>query len=222
MKICFLVSGGGGNLKFLYLLKNKNLLKDVSLYAISYKDCKAINFCKNFDIPYKVIKYSKENNQSLIKELKEISPDFIITTWNKIIDKETLENFNGKFINLHYSLLPAFKGLIDTAPIKEAYSLNCKYIGVTCHYVNEEVDSGKIISQAIFKTNVPIQEAINKSFRYGCLILLNSILSVSNDLSILNPSWLLKSKEGDFHFEPSLLFDKKRLNSDFWRELSEL
>ncbi len=222
MKICFLVSGGGGNLKFFYLLREKNLIKDVNLYAIAYKNCGAVEFCKNYSIPCSVIQYSRENNIFLLKKLEEVSPDFIITTWNKILDYEVVNKYRGKLVNLHYSLLPAFKGLIGTAPIKEAYSLGCQYIGITTHYVNEEVDSGKIISQAILKTNIPKEEAIVYCFRYGCLILLNTIVLLSGNAHILNPAFISKEKKEQFQFSPSLVFDEKLLNENFWMEISEL
>lgn len=49
-------------------------------------------------------------------------------------------------INIHPSLLPAFKG---KDAIQRALSYGVKYTGATAHYVTEELDSGPIISQKI-------------------------------------------------------------------------
>lgn len=48
------------------------------------------------------------------------------------------------FINLHPSLLPAFKG---KNAIEEAYNYGVKVTGVSVHYASEEVDGGEIIAQ---------------------------------------------------------------------------
>ncbi|WP_159066144.1 formyltransferase family protein [Vibrio harveyi] len=43
----------------------------------------------------------------------------------------------GRIVNIHYSLLPSFGGLIGVKPIEKALELGCKYIGPTCHIVDE-------------------------------------------------------------------------------------
>ena len=43
----------------------------------------------------------------------------IITNWHKIIDPVTVNLYCDKFINLHYSLLPSFGGLIGVAPVEK-------------------------------------------------------------------------------------------------------
>ena len=81
------------------------------------------------------------------------------------------------YINIHPSLLPDLKG---KSPILEAISLN-KPIGVTCHIMVDEVDSGPIISQIriepdrsnlnecyreIFKAEAKVfRQAFNKGFK---------------------------------------------------------
>lgn len=50
----------------------------------------------------------------------------------------------SKFINIHPSLLPAFKG---KDAIKQAFLAGVKVTGATIHWVEKSVDTGKIISQ---------------------------------------------------------------------------
>ena len=66
----------------------------------------------------------------------------------KILSKEFVSRFPFKIINIHPSLLPAFKG---KDAIKNAFEYGVKYTGVTVHYVTHEVDAGPIICQEIVK-----------------------------------------------------------------------
>jgi len=62
----------------------------------------------------------------------------------------------GNIINIHPSLLPDYKG---KDAIKRAYDAKEKTIGVTVHYVNENVDEGPIIAQSKVdvKENISIE-----------------------------------------------------------------
>ena len=66
--------------------------------------------------------------------------------------------------------------------VDKAKELNVKFIGVTSHYVTEEVDAGKIIAQASFIPKWDEHELdliYDTVFQSGCLVLLMSILSLS-------------------------------------------
>ena len=62
----------------------------------------------------------------------------------KILSKKFINNFQGKIINIHPSLLPKFKGLNTH---ERAIKNKEKYSGCTVHFVNSKLDSGKIILQ---------------------------------------------------------------------------
>lgn len=216
MKICFLASGGGGNFKFFKMAIEENLIKNIELFLIADRECGSLDFAQDNGLYNKKINYKRSDNKELLQELEKINPDIIVTNWHKIIDEEVVKKYYGKLINLHYSLLPAFDGLIGIEPIKQAYEKNCQYVGTTCHYVDEGVDSGKIISQALVKTDITIDEAIQEIFKKGCLILLNSIVKLSDEEIIE------KSQNNKFEYSPNLLFDNKIFNDEFWKRLSEL
>ena len=65
----------------------------------------------------------------------------------KIISKRFIKNFNGKIINIHPSLLPKFKGLNTFSRVLKKKE---KKTGCTVHFVNEKLDSGKIILKKEF------------------------------------------------------------------------
>ena len=62
----------------------------------------------------------------------------------KILSKSFIKKFCGKIINIHPSLLPKYKGLNTH---QRAINNNERYSGCSVHYVNQKLDSGKIILQ---------------------------------------------------------------------------
>lgn len=66
----------------------------------------------------------------------------------KIIGHTLLTKYDGKIINIHPALLPSFKGAHG---IMEAFNYGVKVYGVTVHFVDGGMDSGKIIMQRAFE-----------------------------------------------------------------------
>ncbi|ABR30377.1 hypothetical protein SU69_02620 [Thermosipho melanesiensis] len=218
MKLCFLVSGNGGNLKFFHLALKEKKINNINLFAIGYKNCKALEYCKEQNLKFKLINYARTYNKELVEALENFDCDYIVTTWHKVIDATTVNLFKGKLINLHYSLLPAFKGTIGTQAINEGfYKLNTQYFGATVHFVDEFVDNGKIISQAIVKRKNNINKIINLVFRRGCMILLNSLIILSQKNNIIKSDYNEK-----LWYSPSLLFNDEIFDETFWKKLSLL
>lgn len=220
MKICFLVSGRGGNLKFFHQCLSQGLINNVELSCIADRDCEAINFAKKNGLYSSIIEYRKTTPESLREMLDSVKPDIIITNWHKIIDFNTVKAYESRMINLHYSLLPAFGSLIGVEPIKKAYEKGCKFIGPTCHFVDEGVDTGRIIAQAIFMTNISYENSVTKMFRMGCLTLLNGVVQVSNE-NILNEE-VKSNSQKDNSYYPDLKFDTANFNEGFWEKLANL
>ena len=65
----------------------------------------------------------------------------------RILSEVMLEAYRDRIVNIHPSLLPAFKG---AHAIADAFAYGVKVYGVTIHYVNGELDGGKIIAQRAF------------------------------------------------------------------------
>ena len=68
----------------------------------------------------------------------------------KILSKNFIKKFNYKILNIHPSLLPKYKGLNTHKRVIENKE---KFSGCTVHYVNAELDSGKIILQKKVRIN---------------------------------------------------------------------
>ena len=65
----------------------------------------------------------------------------------RIVGKTLLDAFAGRIVNLHPSLLPAFKG---AHAIRDAFEYGVKVYGVTIHGVDASLDGGPIIAQRAF------------------------------------------------------------------------
>ncbi len=66
----------------------------------------------------------------------------------RIVGDTLLEAYGGRIINIHPSLLPAFRG---AHAIEQALEYGVKVFGVTIHYVDATLDGGRIIAQRAFE-----------------------------------------------------------------------
>lgn len=66
----------------------------------------------------------------------------------RLLSDVMLASYGGRIINIHPSLLPAFKG---ARAIEQAFEYGVKVYGVTVHYVDSTMDGGKIIAQRAFE-----------------------------------------------------------------------
>lgn len=88
----------------------------------------------------------------------KFKPDLIVLAgWMRILSHWFCDKWAGKIINIHPSLLPAFKG--STNAIEDAYNYGCTVFGATVHWVTSEVDGGAIIEQrAMQLQDMPLDE----------------------------------------------------------------
>lgn len=94
-----------------------------------------------------LIKSRKDFDMKTHEMIAVYEPDFIVLAgYMKILSPWFVEKWKNKIINIHPALLPAFKG---AKAIEEAFNYGVKYSGVTVHYVDNGVDTGKIIDQMV-------------------------------------------------------------------------
>jgi formyltetrahydrofolate-dependent phosphoribosylglycinamide formyltransferase len=144
-RACIFISGTGTNLKsIINYSRDYNFPININLIISNNKSAGGIYFAKKFSIPHKIINQTKDRFEKIaIKELRSKKIDLIcLAGFMKVLTKNFIRNFNGKIINIHPSLLPKYKGLNT---YKRAIEKGDKLFGCTVHYVNEKLDSGKII-----------------------------------------------------------------------------
>ena len=148
IKCSVYISGNGSNLKSLIQFsKKKNSPISVELIISDNPKAKGLKFGKIYKISNKVFNYKNKSitEKRIISEIKNKKIELIcLAGFMKILSKDFIQNFKGKILNIHPSLLPKYKGL-DTH--QRAVSNREKYSGCTVHFVNSKLDSGKIILQ---------------------------------------------------------------------------
>ena len=141
------ISGTGSNLKNLikFSLSRKSPIK-ISLIVSNNKKANGLNYAKKFRIKKKVYNYENRGIEKLIlNDLKKENIKFIcLAGFMKVLSKHFINNFCGKFVNIHPSLLPKYKGLNTHERVIENKE---KISGCTVHYVNSKLDGGKTILQ---------------------------------------------------------------------------
>jgi len=78
--------------------------------------------------------------------LEDVKADFVcLAGFMRLLSAAFVERWRGKLVNIHPSLLPAFKGLDVHAEMLRA---GVKIAGCTVHFVSADMDAGPIIGQA--------------------------------------------------------------------------
>ncbi|MFJ9582888.1 phosphoribosylglycinamide formyltransferase [Streptomyces acidicola] len=74
-------------------------------------------------------------------------PDLVVSAgFMKIVGKEFLARFGGRFVNTHPALLPSFPGAHG---VRDALAYGVRVTGCTVHFVDDGVDTGPIIAQGV-------------------------------------------------------------------------
>ena len=156
MKIVLLGSGKGSNAKAILDAYTHGLLGLAEPIAIISDQAEApiLSFGPQFGIPSHFLsaapfktKLAGEAEHRYITKLQEYKPDLIILAgFMRVLKPPLLKAFSDQIINLHPSLLPAFKGL---NAIEQAFNYGVRYTGCTVHWVSPEVDAGRIIGQSV-------------------------------------------------------------------------
>jgi len=182
LRIVFLCSGSGGNLRFVAQAIRMGWIDEAQICAVlSDRECDANAFARAQGLPTEVLDFSAAGQLAVVDRLRAFGPDVIVTTVHRILVPELAQAFCGKLVNLHYSLLPAFAATIGDRPVRQALDYGAKFLGVTVHFVDEGVDTGRPIVQAV--TAAPqepeLEAVMNVLFRSGCVGLLHAIASLS-------------------------------------------
>lgn len=152
-RIVVLASGRGTNFQAIIdASESGRLLGKVVALVSDSPDAVALERARRHGIPQVVVdrkSYASKNefDLGLLEAVRRLSPDLVVLAgFMRLLGRSFLERFPGKVINIHPSLLPAFKGLQAQ---KQALDYGVKYAGCTVHFVDEGVDTGPIIGQRV-------------------------------------------------------------------------
>ena len=149
--IAIFASGDGSNAQnIIDFFKSSTNIK-VALVVSNKSTANVLNRAKNATIPTLIIdRTSFYETEKTIDCLKSADIDLIVLAgflW--MIPENLVKAFPNKIVNIHPSLLPKFggKGMYGMNVHKAVVEAKEKESGITIHFVNEEYDKGKIISQ---------------------------------------------------------------------------
>ena len=83
----------------------------------------------------------------LAQTIEGFAPDLLLLAgFMRILGSAFVQHYEGRMLNIHPSLLPAFPGLHTH---QRALDVGCKAVGATVHFVTPELDHGPIVMQSV-------------------------------------------------------------------------
>lgn len=158
-RVAVLISGRGSNMAALIeSAKDKNYPAEIAAVISNRPDAAGLAFARGRDIATAVVDHSAFGKDraafenALQTALVAHRIDIVcLAGFMRLLTATFVERWQGRMLNIHPSLLPAFKGL-DTHD--RALAAGVKIHGATVHFVVPEMDSGPIIAQAA----VPVRD----------------------------------------------------------------
>lgn len=147
MRIGIVASSGGSVFKELHHIlsgRNNGLYK---FCVITDRECEIEKYCLEESI--ECYRIDNKNNKEFSITAKNIfysfgGVDIVLLFFLRLITKELFMHY--PVFNIHPSLLPSFSGF---GPIKKALNAGVKFLGSTLHLVDNTIDGGPIVAQAI-------------------------------------------------------------------------
>lgn len=152
-KIGVLISGRGSNMVALAEAVQVGRIPhaEIALVLSNVATAAGLEKAQAFGIPTLVLnhrgKTREEHDRAMAAALHEHGVDLIcLAGYMRLLSPWFIREFPQRILNIHPSLLPAFTGLNAQA---QALEYGVKFSGCTVHFVDEELDHGAIIKQAI-------------------------------------------------------------------------
>ncbi len=153
LPIAVLISGGGTTLRNLMrLVDSGDLEVDIRLVISSNPNAGGLKFARDAKIPTKIVKRSDQTDQQYMAAIfdpcRDVAARLVVMAG---FLKHVLipEDFVGRVMNIHPSLIPAFcgPGFYGERVHKAALDYGVRFSGCTVHFVDDHYDHGPIILQ---------------------------------------------------------------------------
>jgi phosphoribosylaminoimidazolecarboxamide formyltransferase/IMP cyclohydrolase len=137
------VSGAGSNLRALFAAAARRELGGEVVLVFADRDCPALDWAAERGIATALIPGG--DDATLAETLAAVEPDLVVLAgYMRIVGPTVLAAREGRIVNTHPSLLPAFLG---ANAVRDALSHGAKVTGVTVHEVTAVLDGGPILAQ---------------------------------------------------------------------------
>ena len=155
--IVILISGGGSNMAAIVRAsQQQNWAKQynarVAAVVSNKADAKGLVFARDNGIATALLDHKQFDSREafdaeLMRVIDRHAPDLVVLAgFMRILTPGFVAHYEGRLINIHPSLLPAFTGLHTH---QRAIDAGCKFAGCTVHRVTAELDVGPILEQAV-------------------------------------------------------------------------
>ncbi|MCE9648857.1 MAG: phosphoribosylglycinamide formyltransferase [Parvibaculum sp.] len=152
MKVGVLISGRGSNLKSLIdACAAPDFPAEIVVVVSNKADAGGLEVARAAGIATAVISHKdyptrEEFDAAMDAALQDAGAEFICSAgFMRILSDGFVETWRDRQLNIHPSLLPAFKGLKVHERVLEA---GCRVTGCTVHFVRAAMDEGPIVAQA--------------------------------------------------------------------------
>ena len=159
--IVILISGNGSNMAAILRASQeqywaKRLNARISAVLSNTAGAEGLTHAKQHGIATAVVDHQAFAGQpqpreafdaALMTEIDQHQPHLVVLAgFMRILTSGFVAHYEGRLINIHPSLLPAFTGLNTHARAIEA---GCQFAGATVHRVTDQLDHGEILAQAV-------------------------------------------------------------------------
>jgi len=151
--IVILISGRGSNMEaIVQACATENWPARVAAVVSNKATASGLQFAAQQGIATAALDHKQFDSReafdaALMKVIDGFAPDVVVLAgFMRILTEGFVRHYEGRLINIHPSLLPAFPGLHTHERALEA---GCKVAGATVHLVTPELDHGPIIAQAV-------------------------------------------------------------------------
>ncbi|WP_070120958.1 phosphoribosylglycinamide formyltransferase [Bacillus marinisedimentorum] len=170
MKMALFASGSGTNVQAIIDEARAGRLKGEPVLLVCDKPgAKAVSRAEAAGIPvYEVSpKHFADKaayESAVLEKLRHHEADWVVLAgYMRLVGSTLLQAYEGRIVNIHPSLLPAFPGL---DAIGQAFDEGVKETGVTIHFVDEGMDTGPVIAQeAIAVTAQDTRDSLQKKIQ---------------------------------------------------------
>ena len=156
--IGILLSGGGTNLQAIIDAANAGRIPGKVAVVISNKtDAYGLVRARNHGIPAEFVDHrSFSSREAFDARLVEILRSYdvrlvCLAGFMRLLTPVFLNAFPGRILNIHPALLPSFPGIHGQ---RDALDRGVRFSGCTVHFIDEGIDTGPIVAQAV----VPVYE----------------------------------------------------------------
>lgn len=151
-RVGILISGRGSNMRALIeAAKAKDYPAEIVLVMSNVADAAGLEFAQKHGIETKVIEHKKFPSREIFDNAMDVALNtanveiVALAGFMRLLSPRFVEKWQGRMINIHPSLLPAYKGLHTHKRVIEAGE---NFAGCTVHFVTPELDDGPTILQA--------------------------------------------------------------------------